>query len=257
MGQTTFLAVDVGNTRTSVAVFVGERIVRRLSVPTAGILCIKDAENFLWDAIPHRLVQMIDRAAIASVVPKATGVLKAAIRRHLGLNARIITPANCGMRIAGYRKRQLGVDRVVNAFAAYVKFGRPAIVVDAGSCITFDAVDARGRFLGGAIFPGIPLLASSLAKMTARIPRISFKRVRMAIGKDTASSVRSAMSFGLRALVDSVVDAMAKEMKTRPILIATGGDARMIVKLSKKKFRIEKDLTLFGIYSAQKEKGDR
>jgi type III pantothenate kinase len=119
--------------------------------------------------------------------------------------------------------RQLGCDRLVSSYAASRLYGQPAIIVDVGTAITWDAVDAAGKHLGGAIAPGPLTMAKALNERTALLPLASFKRARTAIGRDTLNSIESGLYWGTIGMVREMTTAIAKEVKGRPVLVITGG----------------------------------
>ena len=96
---------------------------------------------------------------------------------------------------------EVGADRVVAAVAAYEKYGGPCIVVDFGTATTFDAISAKGEYLGGAIAPGIQISAEALYLKTARLPRIEIRKPKKAIGRTTVASMQSGLYFGYIGLV--------------------------------------------------------
>jgi type III pantothenate kinase len=239
----TILAVDVGNTRTAVAVFKGRRIVRRFFAETSAISKKGRARKFLLPAMR----QGPKGACISSVVPAVTKVFASTLRRDFKLCVVVASPKNSGMRLSGYDARQIGIDRVVAAIAAYERAGRATIVMDAGSCITIDAVSVDGRFLGGLIFPGIGTLLSSLCSMTARIGKVKYHPHQRPYGKNTSESVNLGIGLAIGGLVDNAVAAMKRALGARPALIATGGTARPVCALSSHAFRYFPDLQFDGI----------
>jgi type III pantothenate kinase len=118
---------------------------------------------------------------------------------------------------------------VVNALAAYERYGGPCIVIDFGTATTYDVVSERGEFLGGAIGPGVQTKNASLSRETARLPQVEIQAPRGVVGKNTVDAIQSALVFGSAAEADGMVDRMRKELGGSATVVATGGLAPMIV----------------------------
>ena len=113
----------------------------------------------------------------------------------------------------------------MNAVAALALYGPPLIVVDFGTATTFDCVNARGEFIGGAIAPGISTSADALLNRAARLFRVELVRPKDAIGRNTATNIQSGVVYGYAGLVDGLVERMKAEMDGTPRVVATGGHA--------------------------------
>jgi type III pantothenate kinase len=125
--------------------------------------------------------------------------------------------------------RELGADRVVNALAAFNRYGGPCIVIDFGTATTYDAVSEKGEFLGGAIAPGLQTKNASLSRETARLPQVELQAPRTAIGKNTVDAIQSALIFGTAAEADGMIERMRKEFGGDATVVATGGLAPLII----------------------------
>lgn len=242
-----FIAIDIGNTQIAMAVFAGKRIVGRHSMMTVGLRSYARAASFLKRASRALRGRPLEGVCVASVAPSKNRIVAAACKKVFGVRPTLVTPRNVGIKIAEYDFKQIGVDRLLNCLAVYARYGSAAIVVDAGSGITFDAVSSKGVYLGGAIAPGISMSLRALSVMTERVPKIDFRFSGRVIGRNTAESVLAGMNFGYGGLVDAVVAAMSRRMRGRPIVIATGGDAGVIARLSKKIDAVHPGLVFDGI----------
>jgi type III pantothenate kinase len=140
----------------------------------------------------------------------------------------------------------VGADRIVNAVAAFEKYGGPCIVVDFGTATTFDAVSAKGEYLGGVIAPGIGISAEALFMRTARLPRVDIRKTPRVIGTNTVASLQSGLYYGYVALVDGVLERVLGELGKANV-VATGGLARLIGTGSKYISTIDDLLTLEGM----------
>uniref|UniRef100_E6PYR5 Type III pantothenate kinase n=1 Tax=mine drainage metagenome TaxID=410659 RepID=E6PYR5_9ZZZZ len=147
---------------------------------------------------------------------------------------------------------ELGADRLVNAVAAFEKYGGPAIVVDFGTATTFDVISARGEYLGGVITPGLGISADALFSRAARLGRVDIKRPARVIGTNTVSHLQSGLYYGYIGLVDGILQRMIAEMQaadpTVPRIIATGGLAMLIAEDSQYLHTQDEMLTLDGLH---------
>jgi type III pantothenate kinase len=226
------LAVDVGNTETVLGVFRDEELAwhwRLATVPerTADELALLfggflETQDLSFD-------RNVTGVVISSVVPTATQALREMVSGYFHFAPVVVEPGvKTGVPVLTDNPKEVGADRIVNALAAFTKYGGPAIVVDFGTATTFDAVSAGGEYLGGAIAPGIQISARALYERTARLPRVELSAPRSVVGKNTVESLQSGIVFGYAAMVDGMVDRMAKELGS-PSVIATGGLASIIV----------------------------
>jgi type III pantothenate kinase len=141
----------------------------------------------------------------------------------------------------------VGADRIVNGVAAFEKFGGPCIVVDFGTATTFDAISAKGEYLGGVIAPGIGISAEALFERTARLPRVDIRKPERVIGSTTVGSVQSGLYFGYLGLVDGILQRLIEEMGEGTKVVATGGLATLMASGSKFIQTVDDMLTLNGL----------
>ena len=227
------LAIDVGNTGTVLGVFEGERLAwhwrlatRRDRTPDELALLFSGFFSQHGLDFPGAITGV----ALASVVPDQGQALREMIEGYVGFPPIVVEPGiKTGISIHTDNPREVGADRIVNALAAFVLHGGPCIVVDFGTATTYDAVSARGEYLGGAIAPGIGISAAGLFQSTARLPRVELAAPRSVIGKNTVESIQSGLLYGTAAEVDGIVERMQKELGGAATVIATGGLASIIV----------------------------
>ena len=121
------------------------------------------------------------------------------------------------------------------------------MVVDFGTAITFDAVSARGEYLGGVICPGIGIAAEALVSRTARLPRVDLREPVKLIGTNTVACIQSGLFYGTLAMVDGLLDRMVEALGPETRCIATGGHARIIAPATRRLPIIDDHLTLEGL----------
>jgi len=152
-----------------------------------------------------------------------------------------------GMPIRIDNPYEVGADRLVNAVAAYERFGRACVVVDFGTGINFDAVSDDGEYLGGAIAPGVEISLTALTERGARIPRIDLAEPESAIGRSTRGAIQSGVIFGFAGLIDGIAQRFVAELGESTEFIATGGLAAAIVPFCQTINAVDDLLTLNGL----------
>jgi type III pantothenate kinase len=262
------LAIDVGNTNTVLGLY---RLDGESGSPAAGLGRRGNDKPELaahWRVTTHRsqtadeygvlfvnLFQMNDLAPsqvsniiISSVVPPVDSTLRQVCEDYFHLQPLFIEPGiKTGMPVLVDNPTELGADRLVNAIAAFERYGGPCIVVDFGTATTFDVISAKGEYLGGAISPGLGLSADALFSRAARLSRVDIKRPAKVIGTNTVTHLQSGLYYGYIGLVDGILARMAAELGVEPKVIATGGLARQIAEDSRFITEIDDMLTLDGL----------
>ncbi len=226
------LAVDIGNTTIGLGLFDGKTLVRAWKLKTDRdrtgdeyIVTVLDLFR-----IAGQDAGAISGAIISSVVPPLTPVWDEVCRSCFRTEPRIVGPGlKTGMPILYENPLEVGADRIAAAVAAFERYGGPTVVVDFGTATTFDAVSAKGEYLGGAIAPGIQISAEALYLKTARLPRIEIRKPKRAIGRTTVSSMQSGLYFGYVGLVKNTIEEIRKEVGAGARVVATGGFGGLIV----------------------------
>ncbi|NPA15367.1 MAG: type III pantothenate kinase [Deferribacteres bacterium] len=243
------LAVDIGNTNIVIGVYRGKELVNFWRVGTDRKKTIFEyavviSGLFSLNGLPAGSVK---DAVISSVVPPLTGVIKETLSFLFDIEPLIVGPGvKTGMPVLVDNPKEVGTDRIVNAVGAYSKYGGPLVVVDFGTATTFDAVSAKGEYLGGAICPGIGISLEALFRETAQLPKVDFKKPRRVIGKNTIESMQSGIFYGYVSLVDGMVERMKKELSGAKC-VATGGYASAIAHESSTIEVVDPWITLEGL----------
>lgn len=191
----------------------------------------------------------IRAAALVSVVPPLTETLCEFCRKYLRAEPFIAAAGmKSGIRIRYDDPRALGADRLAALVAAKAKYGAPAIVIDLGTATTFNALDARGDFVGGAIAPGLNMSADALHQFTAKLPRIQIAAPEHALGTNTRDALRSGIFFGYVGLVEGLVARFKRELnQPHARVIATGGMANLLAPHCPAIDRVDMELALDGL----------
>ncbi len=248
------LAIDVGNTNTVLGLYRFDgakpelaahwRVAthRSQTADEYGVLFVNLFEmNGLAPSQVHHII-------ISSVVPPVEGTLRLVCETYFHLQPLFVEPGiKTGMPILQETPADLGADRLVNAIAAFERYGGPCIVVDFGTATTFDVISAKGEYLGGAIAPGLGISADALFSRAARLGRVDIKRPEKVIGTNTVTHLQSGLYYGYIGLVDGILERIIAELGAKPRVVATGGLARQIAEDSRYIAEIDEMLTLDGL----------
>jgi len=247
------LVIDVGNTNIVFGVYDGKKLIydRRIATDkekTSDEYGLLFDQFFKYDSIKR---EEIDDIIISSVVPTLMHTLPAMAQRYFNIAPIVIGPGvKTGMNIKYDNPREVGADRIVNAVAAYEKYGGPVIIVDFGTANTFCYVNKEGEYLGGVITPGINISAEALFLRTAKLPKVEITKPEKVIGKNTITSIQSGLIYGFAGMIDYIIDKMIEEMNQSAdevMVVATGGFANLISAETKKIKVVDKYLTLEGL----------
>jgi type III pantothenate kinase len=245
------LAVNVGNTNTMVGVFRGTDLDRHWRVSTEPERTADELAVLFGGLLEHAglsFSSQITGVVISSVVPTSTGALRDMVNRYFNFPPVVVEPGTkTGIPILTDNPRELGADRVVNALAAFARYGGPCIVIDFGTATTYDVVTDKGELMGGAIAPGVQTKNASLARETARLPLVELQTPRSVVGKNTVEAIQSALLYGSAAEADGIVDRMRKELGGSATVVATGGLAPLIVPHCQFVDEVDPWLTLEGL----------
>lgn len=243
------LAVDVGNTQTHLGAFEGESLrehwrFQTRSGATGDELAERIAGLFTLSGMSFSEVGAV---CVSSVVPPLGTQFEQLTARYLDAECLTIGPGvKTGMPIRIDNPLEVGADRLVNAIAAYERFGEACIVVDFGTGINVDVVSSDGEYLGGAIGPGLEISLTALIDRAARITRIDLEAPETAIGRSSRAAIQSGFVFGFAGMIDGIVRRIVEELGDAR-LIATGGLAKVVVPFTETIEEVDDMLTLKGL----------
>lgn len=247
------LLIDVGNTNIVMGIYDEEKIKYSWRLGTK-VNRTSDEYGLQVDSIFRHYgikISELKDIVIASVVPSMQHTLKNMCTKYLGKEPMVIGEGTkTGMKIKYDNPKEVGADRIVNAVAAMQKYGGPAILVDIGTAISFDVINEKGEFLGGAIAPGIGIASEALFSKTSKLPKIELEEPKNVIGKNTIEAMQSGIVYGYIGLVDNVIENIIREMnlnKEDITILATGGYAKLIASQSKYITAYDYDITLNGM----------
>ena len=244
------LAIDVGNTDTVLGLYDEDELIYDWRIRTVVDHTVDEYGLLILSLYKSRRIgsRVIKDIIISCVVPPMMNILEPVCRKYFDIKPFIVGPGiKTGMPIFYDNPREVGADRIVNAVAAYEKHKRALIIVDFGTATTFDYVSGKGEYMGGCISPGIMISSEALFARAAKLPRVELSKPKSIIGKDTVSSMQAGIVYGYASLVDGIVERMKEEVKSDPLVVATGGLAKIIAPETKNIAVVDEMLTLEGL----------
>lgn len=239
------LLFDIGNTHTHLGLANARRVVQQLDIPTAQWTNLSAGRRVAAWVGNTRL----DGAALCSVVPSVTPLVRAFVKRRWNLPWLQLTPQTvAGVGIDYPKPNSIGQDRLANAIAVKHHYGAPAVVVDFGTAVTFDIVNRAGNYAGGIIAPGLSTMTDYLHEKTALLPAIKIREIPTVIGKNTRDAMLIGAVHGYRGLIRELLRELKQELRTpRLPVVATGGCARLIAAKLPEITAVDPLLTLEGL----------
>ena len=241
------LLFDIGNTHTHVGLATNARVLKQMNIRTRDWA----GNRARAAALLKKFVgtKKMDGAALCSVVPRATPYVRKAIRKLWNLDAlELNAQTTRGVGIDYPKPKTIGADRLANSVAAFKRFGAPVVVVDFGTAVTFDVVNAKGNYTGGIIAPGLAAMTDYLHEKTALLPRIKITEPKNVVGKSTEQAMLAGAVYGYRGLVRELIGELKRELKAKRLpVVATGGYAKLIAAGLPEISAVEPNLTLEGL----------
>ena len=244
------LVIDVGNTNTVLGLYDGEELVHDWRIRTVIDHTVDEYGMLILNLYKNSRIssKAIKDIIISCVVPPMLNILEPLCLKYFATRPLIVGPGvRTGMPIFYDNPKEVGADRIVNAVAAYEKYRHDLIIVDFGTATTFDYISPKGEYMGGCIAPGIMISSEALFERASKLPRVELTRPHDVITKDTVSGMQAGIMFGYAGLVDGIVRRMKAETATEPIVVATGGLAKLIASEAKQIDVVDEMLTLEGL----------
>ena len=232
------LAFDVGNTNIVLGVFKGKKLIQNWRMETD-----KDKSADEYGMLINQLFKYhnlntadVKDVIISTVVPSISYTLQHLSIKYFNIRAIEVGPGiKTGMVIKYDNPKQVGADRIVNAVAAYHKYGGPLIVIDFGTATTFCCITEKCEYIGGTIAPGIKISSDALFEKTAKLPRVELIAPGHVICRNTIESMQSGLVYGHMGVADYIIRKMKDEYlnmtggdASKVTVVATGGLATMI-----------------------------
>lgn len=240
------LSVDIGNTNITLGVFDKENLVETFRLDSD-----KDLSQTEYEILFKTLFKdfEIKECVIGSVVEELNQIVKVACDKAFEINSYLInSQTNYGMNIKLKNPKEVGADRIANAYGAKLKYKLPIIVVDIGTATTFDIVSQNGDFVGGVIMPGLNLQFKSLSTNTSKLPKISANISEKAIGDSTENALLSGIMRGSACAIEGLIHQCELELGQKATIVATGGHSKLISEYMFRSFDyIDSNLTLVGL----------
>jgi type III pantothenate kinase len=244
------LVIEVGNTNTKIGVFSGARLLGSWRLTTRREQTADEYGVFIQTLLKTRGIEQqgITGVAISNVVPTVQQALEAMSDAYFGIQPFSVEPGRSdAVPLAVEAPQEVGADRICDIVGGITLYGSPLIVVNFGTATTFDCVNERGEFIGGAIAPGLVTASEALISRTARLYRVELLQPKEAIGRNTVTNIQSGVMYGWAGLVDGLVDRMRSEMGGSVKVVATGGLAAQLRGIARTIDLVNPDLTLEGL----------
>lgn len=223
------LAIDIGNTTTKFGVFENDNLIKRHIIPT---IRSKSADE-IYESIGNEINYNFRGVIISSVVPELNESFQKLAENHFNSTATFVNhDFDFGFEIKYNPPESVGIDRLIAAYGAVQKYGKPCIVCDFGTATNIEVVNSKNEYIGGIITAGMNLLADALHQRTSKLPKIELRKPEKVIGNSTISAIQSGVYFGYIGLVDGILKRMVEELGEKPTIIGTGGLVNLIAESS-------------------------
>ena len=234
--------IDVGNTNMTMGVFCGEKLAATFRIMTKTPRTSDEYGIMITQLLKNNGIEIsdIEGAIIASVVPDVMHSLTSSLIVGPGVKS--------GIKVATEDPRGIGADRIVDAVAAYVKYGGPVLVLDFGTATTYDLITADGRFTAGITAPGIRISSEALWKETAKLPNIEIRKPKTILAQETITSMQAGLMYGQIGQTEYIIRKVKEESGLANLkVVATGGLGRAIADETDSIDIYDSSLTLDGL----------
>lgn len=226
------LVIDVGNTNITYGVYKNDKIITTFRMMSKMLRTSDEYGISICELLRANNIQKesISGCIIASVVPNVMHSLVGGVSRYLEVTPMIVgVGIKTGIKIITENPKEIGPDRIVDAVAAYEKYGGPILVLDFGTATTYDLLTEDGCFTAGITAPGIRISAKALWEDTARLPEVEIKKPSSILAQETISSMQAGLVYGQIGQTEYIINQVKKESGYENLkVVATGGLGRII-----------------------------
>ncbi len=251
------IAIDIGNTTTSFGIFDKGKLKSQFAIATQPNRTTDEISLQLKALAQTRRLHLrqAKQIILCSVVPRMSALLIQSLKSLDVVPIRVVgQDLIVPLKNRYAYPEQVGQDRLVGGYGAWMRFKKSCIVADFGTAITIDVVTKRGEYLGGLIAPGLEISLEALATRTALLPKVELKEPPELLGRDTANSIRAGLVYGCAALCDGLIYQLKARYVKDAIVVATGGASPLIVKYARSLSHLRPYLVLEGLYDLASKK---
>lgn len=247
------IAVDIGNTNIKIGLFSDNgKLCNSFKMSTDVKRTSDEYVALLLQLLSHNKIEVssVTGAIVSSVIPQLDYTFTNVIQYVFGVKPLIVgVGVKTGLAIRYENPRELGSDRIITCVAAEKQYGAPFILVDFGTATTFNVVNERKEFVGGAITLGLKSTLESLARCTAKLPSVELETPSSATAKSTRKAIQSGVIYGAVGQVKYLVERIKAETAlTNAKVIATGGLSTLLYDVEPIFDHIDRELSLKGLY---------
>ncbi len=232
------LLIDIGNTNTVCAIHNGQEYINYERI---------ELKNTIQKKIKEMRIYDIQDIAISSVVPELTQYFITILSKEFNIKPFIISYKNAGLKLKVDSSKEVGNDRLCNIRAAIALTKKNCLIIDFGTATTYDVINNKQEFIGGAIAPGIDVSANYLIKKAALLKNTTFKFPESVIGTNTSTNIQSGVMFGAINSIEGMISMIQNESGSELYIILTGGFSQLIASKLSYKYTLKPNLTLDGI----------
>ncbi len=245
------LVIDVGNTNMTLGVYEGKELKATFRMMTKTPRTSDEYGIMITQLLKSRNIKTedLEGSIVASVVPDVMHSLMGGLVRYTGTRPLKVGPGTrTGIRIITEDPRAIGADRIVDAVAAYEKYGGPVLVLDFGTATTYDLITQAGEFAAGITAPGMRISSEALWSQAAKLPKIEIRKPKSILAQETISSMQAGLVYGQIGQTEYIISQVRKQSGIRDLkVVATGGLGRLIADETKAIDIYDSYLTLDGL----------
>ena len=239
------LVIDVGNTNMTLGVYEGEQLAATFRMMAETPRTSDEYGVMITQLLKNRGIDVkeLEGTIVASVVPEVMHSLMGGLVRYTETRPIVVGPGTkTGIRIITEDVRAIGADRIVDAVAAYEKYGGPVLVLDFGTATTYDLITEAGEFAAGITS------AEALWSKAAKLPNFEIRKPKSILAQETISSMQAGLVYGQIGQTEYIIRKVKEESGIRDLkVVATGGLGKMIAKETEAIDIYDSYLTLDGL----------